>query len=806
MNLFKNSLWVCLSTIYILKCTIGMVPKRGLVEILNSDALSLHPVVEGDGFEKPENVLQLTSSPLKTKKNILLGENCLLTEAAFPHATGDTKKRSYREAFGMGGSQALSGEKSLNKNNHELQLNGLHSYFIHPDSSTLWRLGSNYDRGLEESPPQLGTHDFSDQTMLKNNEESRFLGPEIAGPSNSLTLGNNKSNFMTAHVHVPYLNFDGLNEEFSRLSTIWTQENEKQKLDNNHHSSLKFKSLYPIPSTLITLGMDKLSLNPTQRKPASFNFIELNSSERFPLERSSESQQSTSVRKETNSVSYPEIYKKKKAADIAALSKSKKNNYEEILLCEKRKNENENLNVLKGYKETNHSGVHHANAEKKLSKNVKGEKLLLSSMPEYEQDEGTVNKDRAVVQFRANGKSALEENNQNNQIVENQWEAKLQNVFWVQISNIMKIVKSEETSTFSTFENNEFIKAFEVTLEKMENNLVLLMPRSGLPVTSEPFAEANSKYKLYKLFKELLNQGNNLIKQSLFDDMTILAQEGPTKNFKYSAENFFKIVKSQIEKNGGETFYITNKQAANFLLPESRDNDPRIYFTQSDISDRSYYLSLDIVTPIKNAFKFIPCEELFKADEKISKYTKMRLFLGYHQFSKFCDPYTSILRNKIYIRNIFLMYSTIINKIFRESTNDESQMIFERQKVAIEFFDSIWSSQHLKFDAEGSILFLDSKHLPLPKEAKRVFLKTYQIRRSQKYIYERFPVAGIDRYIQTKFVACWRLIALWLAKCRYDLYKILFTENKFLTRNFKNLITSIVYFLANLSMKHHERS
>ncbi|CAH7671499.1 hypothetical protein BY996DRAFT_6744312 [Phakopsora pachyrhizi] len=810
MNLFGKSLWVCLATIYTMKCANGMVPKRSLIEILNGDARSLHPKVDGDAIAEQEKFLQQTSPPLRTKKYFLRGENDLHKDPIFSLGTSEAEKRPYEEVFGMGENQALPREKKIKKSNQELQLFRTPPYFIHPASPRLWRLGLKYDRGEDELSTQPETRDFFGQMLYEHTGEISSAGLEIASPSTSLAFGNNKSNFMPVLDRHAYFNIDGMNQEFQRPPTFLTLGSNQANLTpyNYHHSPLIFESSIPIPSTSLPVVINDGNSIPEHRKTASFNFDDLNSIESSTFRLNSESRETIPMMGETipgiehesrSTPSYSELDKERTTGDMHNSSPleyiSKKNSEKKILMSGINRNKEFKFSrgIEKSYKLSNNV----TKPINKVFKSMKGKKKkkLINSVSEDDQYKETLKNKGTLLKGKAKVKK-------NREIVDYRRDNDLQEIFWNRMSNILKSVKSKEidgkSSNFSALKNKKFIKTVENTLDDFVINLDKLKSKSKQPKISEA-------YKLNKVLKELLDQSSNQIRGSLLDDMEKLTQESTSETFKTSAKSFFETVKTQTRRNGDETFYITKEQASILLKAEFKDKEPRIYCIESDILRRSYYLSTNIVIAIRNFSKIIPSEELFTADGMITKIKNLDLFMGNNKYSKLCDPYTVILRNKIVLRNLFLIYTTMINKIFREGPMEDSKTIFERQKIAVEFFDSIWNSEHLKFDDKGRTLFLEQEHLPLPEERRLTFLETYQVRRSQNNLYETFPISKINRFNPTRTIACWNLIALWLANCRYDLYKVLFTINKIVTKNFKNLITSIVYCLAKLSLKNKKK-
>ncbi|KAI8450491.1 hypothetical protein BY996DRAFT_6417327 [Phakopsora pachyrhizi] len=796
MNLFGKGLWARLATIYTLKCTFGMVPKRSLIEISNGDARPLHQLVEDNAFEDREDFLQLSASPSKTKKYALRGENDLHIGPTLSLSTSDANKRSYEEAFGMGINQAPTREQNLKKNNLEVQLYRTRPYFVHPDSPKRWSLGLNYDRDKDELPPETETRDFFDQTFIQKTGEISFMGPEISGPSTSL-----KGPMKPGYDRQAYFYFDELNgntrgREFQGPSTVLTLGNNKSNLSpaNVQHPSLIIEDSNLIPSNLLTIGSNKPSLIPNQRKASSFNLDEINISK--PLKQSGQISSTTPVRRGKDSVTEHELplqmisLQLKKYKTAAEIPSSSQSNYN--LKINPEKNNYNELKVSLRAESTSQLSSDSSKFKINSYGSMKGKEKKKTSISEVIRFEENIENNQTVMKIKSKVK---------NRINENEWETKIQNIFWNHIFNVMERVESEDSSTFSAFKNIAFLKSIEETLDKMKNVLEELKPRFELHKKKIAFTEENSKKKYIKLFKELLDQKNNQIKGSIFDDLAILAQEDPNKNFRNSAKSLFKTLKSHIEVNECETFYITNQQAFNFLKSEFENVEPRIYCLSTEITYRCYYLATSIVGKVKKALNKIPLGDIFTADEKFSKIENLGVFMGYNQLAKFCEPYSTILRYKISIRNLFMTYSTLINKIFREGPMEDSELIFKKQKVAIEFFDSIWSSEFLEFDDESKILYLKPEHLPLPKERRSTFLETYQIQRLKNNPPEIFAITVINWFNPSISTECWRFIALWLAKYRYDLYSDLFAKNKHVTRNFKNLITSIAYCLANLSIK-----
>ncbi|CAH7670666.1 hypothetical protein PPACK8108_LOCUS5385 [Phakopsora pachyrhizi] len=331
----------------------------------------------------------------------------------------------------------------------------------------------------------------------------------------------------------------------------------------------------------------------------------------------------------------------------------------------------------------------------------------------------------------------------------------------------------------------------EMFITFMEKISIELLPSIDMLVGPRFFNDKE------KILVEFLNDKNILLKQNMFDDLEKSFEPNPDASFKKSLSSLIGIIRKQTDKNKRDSFYMENEQQVqDFFYGNQKffKLGKQIWVKSEEYSDEVY----DPMKIIYNTYQKIPSEEIFTADKEIKKYTVMEQLLKLKKtFPKFKNS-SNILRSWISVRNLFLLHSTVINKIFCEFPSETSDYFTLRQKNAIEFFDSMWSSKIFKF-YDHELSYIEFDNLPLKKDVLEYFKTSCRTATGRKGRDPNHFEFRLGCQLYGKFQTMWKFITLWLAKERYDLYLALY-HNEYIKANYKNLISHILYSLS----EHYE--
>ncbi|KAI8445723.1 hypothetical protein BY996DRAFT_7926576, partial [Phakopsora pachyrhizi] len=163
----------------------------------------------------------------------------------------------------------------------------------------------------------------------------------------------------------------------------------------------------------------------------------------------------------------------------------------------------------------------------------------------------------------------------------------------------------------------------------------------------------------------------------------------------------------------------------------------------------------------------------------------MKLIFLSKLIPSWAGKYTMYAKNILIIRNLFIAYSTLINKIFCEDTIDYNENFLKRQKGAINFFDSMWS--FFKIEDSG-IFIIENNDLPLKEIAKKDMLNSFICSHTKRHFQIR-----INDINKNRNETLWKIIHFWLIHSRYDFHKQLITQlqNSIGSFNFKCFLQSL---------------
>ncbi|KAI8455859.1 hypothetical protein BY996DRAFT_7005951 [Phakopsora pachyrhizi] len=240
-------------------------------------------------------------------------------------------------------------------------------------------------------------------------------------------------------------------------------------------------------------------------------------------------------------------------------------------------------------------------------------------------------------------------------------------------------------------------------------------------------------------------------------------------------------------KTGG-SFYITNDQLENFLAEKSKYFlNPQLLRGPSIIPPLNLYSWWRV---FKGRIGKASLEDIFKSDSVIFTERKISEYLTARNTPESLRKIRAMVISKFQIRNYFLIYSTLINKIFCESVKDVEQNFLKRQGQAIEFFESFWKI--CSIDRDGTFLIGEDK-LRSIGNFDEVHLTQKNCLTDIKDFFNQTNYHELNTARQFKVM--WSLINLWLIYYRSDLFiKTLSFGHQ--DRNFAFLVSSLLKFIT----------
>ncbi|KAI8460984.1 hypothetical protein BY996DRAFT_6408991 [Phakopsora pachyrhizi] len=313
--------------------------------------------------------------------------------------------------------------------------------------------------------------------------------------------------------------------------------------------------------------------------------------------------------------------------------------------------------------------------------------------------------------------------------------------------NLFKIELSVENMIGPQKSLKEILDEFKLELERLkkvgltESSLVLFAKTMDRYADSKP-DDFNPDPRGRKIHKVLESHPRFFACTKLFfahdyipinryhiEFLNRFLQENPDAEFRRSSQNFLNLIYHQIAVNGYNILYIPNDQVYKFLK-SSPDSDFKVkisnFNTNILISNTNDYADKlgQIFNKAVKSEGIIHWKDIFTSDNKIKKFVRREYILRNKKFPSLPSIYVSFINKRFTLRKLFLVYSTIINKIFCSGEIDLLENFHNRQKDAINFFDN--TLELLKFDEKDtSIQFIENNELPLEKETKDLFLETY---------------------------------------------------------------------------------
>ncbi|CAH7686741.1 expressed protein [Phakopsora pachyrhizi] len=327
------------------------------------------------------------------------------------------------------------------------------------------------------------------------------------------------------------------------------------------------------------------------------------------------------------------------------------------------------------------------------------------------------------------------------------------------------------------------LSLFLETSDKYADNLPDEIFGSSRKKTKENL-ENNSQNTFINLF---LAHSEFSISLSLLDKLRKYFEKCGNDGYKQSYRGFNRFINDQVKKNGGNFFYISDKQVKNFLNLNIHDFKVESLFSKGAKIDRNYYANY-LAHKICTAIEFIPWEVISTSDEKISLFGKRELYQKEMRNNKIGADYGALPTLRFTFRKIFLLYSTLINKIYCSGEHDTQANFIVRQKAAMDFFDM--TIRLIEIDSKDTdIYFIRNESFPLDEDASFFFFKRSYL----SFPTDRFQfkiVCGERNKVDT----AWKFIALWMAKEKYEYFKKIYCQ-KLLILNFKNFFSSLFFYI-----------
>ncbi|CAH7671853.1 expressed protein, partial [Phakopsora pachyrhizi] len=194
------------------------------------------------------------------------------------------------------------------------------------------------------------------------------------------------------------------------------------------------------------------------------------------------------------------------------------------------------------------------------------------------------------------------------------------------------------------------------------------------------------------------------------------------KEDKYSNDVFLKLINDQVNVNRGEIFYVLDSQVKSFFGFKCSDFKVKSSYLEkgSTINNSNYYVD-QLAKTFGKSIKLIPWEVVFPADNKVKLFQKRETILKSKAIGKFAANYGILPNQRFNLRKLFLVYSTLINKVFCSGEKDLEENFLDRQNAAMNFFDETISLLETDNNSPPTY-FIRNENFPLDKASKFMFI------------------------------------------------------------------------------------
>ncbi|CAH7671855.1 hypothetical protein PPACK8108_LOCUS6689 [Phakopsora pachyrhizi] len=290
--------------------------------------------------------------------------------------------------------------------------------------------------------------------------------------------------------------------------------------------------------------------------------------------------------------------------------------------------------------------------------------------------------------------------------------------------------------------------------------------------------------------KPFLSHSETPISRSIFFKLHDAYKKRNDKEYKYSNDVFFKLINDQVNVNRGEIFYVLDSQVKSFFSFKYSDFKVKSSYLEKVSTINNNYYADQLAKTLGKLTKSIPWEVVFPADDKVKLFQTRETILKSKGIGKFVANYGILPTQRFNLRKLFLVYSTLINKVFCSGEKDLEENFLDRQNAAMDFFDETLSLLETDNNSPPSY-FIRNENFPLDKVARFMFFKKSPLNFQQNTF--KLKIFNKNR---SKIDAIWKFLALWLAKEKNNYYKEIYHYQSLILLRFKNFFNSLFFYIV----------
>ncbi|KAI8445436.1 hypothetical protein BY996DRAFT_7962306 [Phakopsora pachyrhizi] len=190
------------------------------------------------------------------------------------------------------------------------------------------------------------------------------------------------------------------------------------------------------------------------------------------------------------------------------------------------------------------------------------------------------------------------------------------------------------------------------------------------------------------------------------------------------------------------------------------------------------------------AMDLIPWEVISTSENRLSLFQKRELYQKQRRIKKLGVDYGVLPNQRFNLRKLFLVYSTLMNKIFCTGKHDLQENFLDRQKDAMDYFDLVLGLLETDNNVPNNYLIRD-ENLPLNEDSKKIFLEQSPSLKLPDNKFQ-FKLVNGDR---NRIDVIWKFIALWLAKKKTEHYKEIYCCKDYTMFHFKQFFNSLFFYI-----------
>ncbi|CAH7674353.1 hypothetical protein PPACK8108_LOCUS9263 [Phakopsora pachyrhizi] len=380
----------------------------------------------------------------------------------------------------------------------------------------------------------------------------------------------------------------------------------------------------------------------------------------------------------------------------------------------------------------------------------------------------------------------------------------------IKATNERSKVKGKKLETISGQEKSleDILDEFKLQLEDLRRSSSTETELSLFLKTIDSYADNKSANLDLKKKKKLNQENLNIffrrpfiksflscseipIGRSIFFKLHDAYKKRNDKGGKYSNDVFFKLINDQVNVNSGESFYVLDSQVKSFFGFKYSDFKVKSPYLEkaSTIKNNNYYAD-QLAKTFGKSIKFIPWEVVFPAKDKIKLFQKRETIMKSKGIGKFVANYGILPTQRFNLRKLFLVYSTLINKVFCSGEKDLEENFLDRQEAAMDFFDEIMSLLETDNDSPPTY-FIRTENFPLDKVSSSMLINKLTFFFQQDRF--QFKIPGRNR---SKIDVIWKFLALWLAKEKHIYFKQIYHHKSLVLLRLKNFFNSLFFYIV----------